>query len=60
MAQGLSCSEACEIFLDQGSNLCLLHWLADSFPLSHQGALLGLHFNLITSVKISSSNKVTF
>ena len=28
---GLSCSEACEIFSDQGSNPCLLHWQADSF-----------------------------
>ena len=23
---------ACEIFLDQGLNLCLLHWQADSYP----------------------------
>ena len=30
MAHGLSCSSACGIFLDQGSNLCLLHWQADS------------------------------
>ena len=30
-------SVACETFLDQGSNLCLLHWQADSLPLSHQG-----------------------
>ena len=35
---GLSCSEACEIFPDQGSNLCLLHWQVDSLPLSHQGS----------------------
>ena len=34
---GLSCSEACGIFLDQGSNPCLLHWQVDSLPLSHQG-----------------------
>ena len=27
---GLCWSEACEIFLDQGSNPCLLHWWADS------------------------------
>ena len=27
---GLSCSEACGIFLDQGSNPCPLHWQADS------------------------------
>ena len=34
----LSCSTACRIFLDQGSNLCLLHWQVDSLPLSHQGS----------------------
>ena len=33
---GLSCFEACGIFLDQGSNLCLLLWQAHSLPLSHQ------------------------
>ena len=32
----LSCSTACGIFLDQRSNLCLLHWKVDSLPLSHQ------------------------
>ena len=26
------------IFLTQGSNLCLLHWQADSLLLSHQGS----------------------
>ena len=31
-----SCSAACGIFLDQGLNPCLLHWQADSLPLSHQ------------------------
>ena len=36
MAHGLSCSTACGIFLDQGLNLCLLHWQADSLPLRHQ------------------------
>ena len=34
----LSCSWACGIFLDQGSNLCLLHWQVNSLPLSHQGS----------------------
>ena len=29
---------ACGIFLDQGSNLCPLHWQVDSLPLSHQGS----------------------
>ena len=31
MAHGLSCSTARGIFPDQGSNLCPLHWQADSF-----------------------------
>ena len=30
VAHGLSCSAACGIFLDQGSNTCPLHWQADS------------------------------
>ena len=34
-----SCSAACGIFPDQGSNPCLLHWQADSQPLRHQGSL---------------------
>ena len=36
VAHGLSCSTACGVFLGQGLNLCLLHWLADSLPLSHR------------------------
>ena len=31
MAHGLSCSAACGIFPDQGTNPCPLHWQADSF-----------------------------
>ena len=38
MAHGPSCSVACGIFPDQGSNPCLLHWQADSQPLCHQGS----------------------
>ena len=30
VAQGLSCHTACGIFLDQGLNLCPLHWQVDS------------------------------
>ena len=30
VAHGLSCCFTCGIFPDQGSNLCLLHWQADS------------------------------
>ena len=36
-ANRLSCSMACGIFPNQGLNPCLLHWQADSLPLSHQG-----------------------
>ena len=38
VAHGLSFPEAYGIFLDQGSNLCPLHWQADSQPLDHQGS----------------------
>ena len=38
MVHGLSCSVACGIFLDQGSNPCPLHWQTDSQPLRHQGS----------------------
>ena len=41
VAHGLGCSTACGIFLDQGLNLCLLHWPVDSLPLSHQGSPSG-------------------
>ena len=33
-----SCSAACGIFPDWGSNPCPLHWQADSQPLRHQGS----------------------
>ena len=38
VAHGPRCSAACGIFPDQGSNLCPLHWQADSQPLRHQGS----------------------
>ena len=38
VAHGLSCSAACGIFPDQGSNPCPLHWQVDSQPLRHQGS----------------------
>ena len=40
VAHGPSCSAACGIFPDQGSNPCALHWQADSQPLRHQGSPL--------------------
>ena len=42
VAHGPSCSAACGILPDQGSNLCPLHWQADSQPLCHQGSPLFL------------------
>ena len=49
VAHGLSCSAACGIFPDQGSNPCPLHWQADSQPLRHQGSPLYLlfHFHIL-------------
>ena len=38
VAHGLSCSAAWGVFPDQGLNPRLLHWQADSFPVSHQGS----------------------
>ena len=38
VAYGPSCSVACGIFPDQGSNPCPLCWQADSQPLHHQGS----------------------
>ena len=49
VAHGPSCSTACGIFPDQGSNPCPLHWQADSQPLRHQGS--PLHFFLIYSIR---------
>ena len=45
MVHGLSSSVACGLFLDRGSNLCLLDWQANSLPLSHQGgpSLIGFY-----------------
>ena len=36
VVHGLSCSAACGVFSDQGSNPCLLHWQVDSLPLDRQ------------------------
>ena len=38
VAHGPSCSAACGILPDQGSNPHPLHWQADSQPLCHQGS----------------------
>ena len=38
VVQGFSCSKACGVFPDQGSNSCPSHWQVDSLPLSCQGS----------------------
>ena len=45
VAHGPSCSAACGIFPDLGSNPCPLHWQADSQPLHHQGSPVYLYFD---------------
>ena len=51
VAHGPSCSAACGIFPDQGSNLCPLHWQADSQPLHHQGSPVG-RFLITVSISV--------
>ena len=57
VAHGLSCSMACRIFLDQGSNPCPLHWQEDSYPLCHWGSPRGASF-FWTTVSLQESTIV--
>ena len=50
-----SCSAACGIFPDQGSNPCPLHWQADSQPLRHQGSPRFLFLSLLILSSIWSA-----
>ena len=50
VAHGPSCSTACGILPDQGSNPCPLHWQADSQPLRHQGSPKCVTFKLKAKV----------
>ena len=50
-----SCSAACGIFPDQGSNPCALHWQANSQPLHHQGSP-GLAFSSFKKVSLFFSH----
>ena len=40
----LSCSTACGIFPNEGSNTCPLHWQMDYYPLDHQGSPKQIYF----------------
>ena len=54
VARRLSCHVACGIFLAQGLNSSLLHWKADSLPLSHQEALYHVFLFFFFSLSIAS------
>ena len=66
VAHRLSCSAACGIFPDQGSNPCPLHRQADSQPLRHQGSPFLLLFKYVKVFFLScvfilyGYDKVTF
>ena len=54
MAHRVSCSAACGIFPDQGSNPRPLHWEVDSQPLRHQGSPTFILLKLSQHCKINS------
>ena len=58
VAHGPSCSTACGILPDQGSNPCPLHQQADSQPLRHQGSPVA-YFLITIFYKFSSFLLVT-
>ena len=58
VAHRLSCSAACGIFPDQGSNPCPLHWQADSQPLRHQGSPLSPFMSTYVLYESFSRKKV--
>ena len=52
VVHGLSYPAAHGIFLEQGSNLCPLHWQVDSYPLDHQGSPVEfLRMAILTGVR---------
>ena len=56
----LNCSAACGIFPDQGSNLCLLYWQVNSYPLSHQGNPFSFLFISIFILPLFSPPRFSF
>ena len=57
VAHGPSCSAACGIFPDQGSNPCPLHWQVDSQPLRHQGSPKCYHFWVVFCLVLMSAKE---
>ena len=48
----------CGIFPDQKSNLCLLHWQADSLPLSHQRSPLFRYLKTVLFLRKKSGREI--
>ena len=57
VAHGPSCFPVCGIFPDQGSNLCPLHWQADSQPLRHQGSPQLTLYSGLANLLLEPTNK---
>ena len=62
VAHGPSCSTACGICPEQGSNLCPLHRQADSQPLRHQGSPHYFFFSvyIFISMKVVQFPRILF
>ena len=56
-ADGISCPTACRILLDQEMNPYLLHWQAESLPLSPQGNPIPLHFQQVSKLIVTLGNR---
>ena len=52
VVHGFNCSMASAVFLEQVSNLCPLHWHADSQPLDHQGSLRSRLFEFLKNIHL--------
>ena len=54
VVHGPSCSAACGILPDQGSNPCPLDWQADSQPLRHQGSPMSAFYMKCSYPRVSA------
>ena len=59
VAHGPSCSAACGIFPDQGSNPCPLHWQVDSQPLRYQGSP-NVHFLMQSWIVVEKGDSAAY
>ena len=57
---GLSCLDACGIFLDQGLNPCPLYWQVDSYPPDHGGSPTHPYFETHTKSGLTFCIRIEF